>query len=107
MSIASYAGWPAYDTFLIVSLSGWPVYDLNPLKSNPNPKKPVLGSCHVRGLGQTLTPILLMSLSENFLIAMVALTTVANLAEEIDKFNTSGTKMIITTNLEGVKSTLA
>ena len=51
-----------------------------------------------------------MSLSENFLIAMATLTTVANLAKEIDKVETSGTKMIITTNflkLGGVKSTLA
>ena len=57
MSIEDYAGWPAYDTFLIVSLSGWPIYDPNPLRPNPNPKKPVSGSCHVRGLGQTLTPL--------------------------------------------------
>ena len=41
VSIAGYAGWPAYDTFLIVSLSGRPVYDPNPLRPNPNPKKPV------------------------------------------------------------------
>ena len=58
VSIAGYAGWPAYDTFLIMSLSGWPVYDPNPLRPNPNPKKPVSGSCRVRGLGWTLTPLL-------------------------------------------------
>ena len=57
VSIAGYAGWPTYDTFLIVSLSSRPVYDPNPLRSNPNPKKPVLGSCRVRGLGRTLTPL--------------------------------------------------
>ena len=59
MSIAGYAGWPAYDTFLIVLLSGRPVYDPNPLRPNPNPKKPVSGSCRVHGLGRTLTPLLL------------------------------------------------
>ena len=57
MSIAGYASWPAYDTFLIVLLSGWPVYDPNPLRPNPNPEKPVSGSCRVRGLGRTLTPL--------------------------------------------------
>ena len=57
MSIAGYAGWPAYDTFLIVLLSGRPVYDPNPLRPNPNPEKPVSGSCRVRGLGRTLTPL--------------------------------------------------
>ena len=41
MSITSYAGWPAYDTSLIVLLSSWPVYDPNPLRPNPNPKKSV------------------------------------------------------------------
>ena len=34
-----------------------PIYDPNPLKPNPNPKKPVLGSCRVHGLGRTLTPL--------------------------------------------------
>ena len=58
MFIAGYAGWPDYDTFFIVSFSGQPVYDPNPLRSNPNPKKPVSGSCRVHGLGQTLTPLL-------------------------------------------------
>ena len=58
MSIAGYAGWPAYDTFFIVSLSSRPVYDPNPLRHNPNPKKPVSSSCRVRGLGRTLTPLL-------------------------------------------------
>ena len=38
-------------------LSDRPVYDPNPLRPNPNPKKPVSGSCRVRGLGQTLTPL--------------------------------------------------
>ena len=57
VSIASYAGWPAYDTFHIVSFSGRLVYDPNPLRSNPNPKKPVSGSCRVHGLGRTLTPL--------------------------------------------------
>ena len=61
MSIAGYASWLAYDTFLIVSLSGRPIYDPNPLRSNPNPKKPVLGSCYVRGLGRTLTPLSMIS----------------------------------------------
>ena len=31
--------------------------DPNPLRSNPNPKKPVLDLYRVRGLGRTLTPI--------------------------------------------------
>ena len=53
--------------FLIVSLSGRPVYDPNPLRPNPNPKKPVLGSCRVRGLGQTLTPLSL-SLVDSLLL---------------------------------------
>ena len=57
----SIMGWPAYDTFLIVSLLGRPVYDPNPLRSNPNPKKPVSDSCHVRGLGWTLTPLIILS----------------------------------------------
>ena len=57
VSIADYAGWPACDTFLIVSVLGWPIYDPNPLRPNPNPKKPVSGSCRVRGLGRTLTPL--------------------------------------------------
>ena len=57
MSIAGYAGLLAYDTFLIVSLSGWLVYDLNPLRPNPNLKKLVSGSCCVRGLSRTLTPL--------------------------------------------------
>ena len=43
--------------FLIVSFSGRPVYDPNPLRPNPNPKKPVSGSCRVRELGRTLTPL--------------------------------------------------
>ena len=37
--------------------SGRPVYDPNPLRPNPNPKKSVSGSCRVRGLGRTLTPL--------------------------------------------------
>ena len=57
VSIASYVDWPDYDTFLIVSLSVWFVYDPNPLSPNPNPKKPVSDSCHVHGLGRTLTPL--------------------------------------------------
>ena len=57
MSIVGYVGSPAYDTFLIVSLSSQPVYEPNPLRPNPNPKKPMLGSCRVRRLGQTLTPL--------------------------------------------------
>ena len=43
--------------FLIVLLSGRPVYDPNPLRPNPNLEKPVSGSCRVRGLGRTLTPL--------------------------------------------------
>ena len=50
-------GLPAYDTFLIVLLLGWPVYDPNQLRSNPNPKKPMSGSCRVRGLGRALTAL--------------------------------------------------
>ena len=38
-------------------LSGRPVYDPNPLRPNPNPEKSVSGSCRVRGLGRTLTPL--------------------------------------------------
>ena len=52
-----FLGWPIYDTFLIVSLSDRPIYDPNPLRPNPNPKKPVSASCRVRRLGQTLTPL--------------------------------------------------
>ena len=55
--IVGYAGWFAYDTFLIVSHSGWPVYHPNSLRHSPNPQKPMSSSCHVRGLGQTLTPL--------------------------------------------------
>ena len=57
VSIAGYSGLPTYDTFFIVSLSGRPVYDPNPLRPNPDPKKPMLSSCRVRELGQTLTPL--------------------------------------------------
>ena len=71
MSIVSYAGWPAYDTFLIVSLSGRPVYDPNLLRPNPNPKKPVSGSCRVRGLSRTLTPLLCDMFSLSFIIKIV------------------------------------
>ena len=66
VSIAGYVGWPACDTFLIVLLSGRPVYDPNPLRPNPNPKKPVLGSCRVRGLGRTLTPLVFSELLQAF-----------------------------------------
>ena len=66
--IAGYAGWPVYDTFHIVSLSGWSVYDPNPLRSNPNPKKPVSGSCRVRRLGQTLTPLPQTNIRLRFLV---------------------------------------
>ena len=38
-------------------LSDRPVYDPNPLRPNPNPEKSVSGSCRVRGLGRTLTPL--------------------------------------------------
>ena len=69
VSIAGYASWPAYDTFLIVSLSGRPVYDPNPLRFNPNPKKSVSGSCRVHGLGRTLTP-LLTTLYLNFILTL-------------------------------------
>ena len=57
VSIAGYAGWPAYNMFIIVLLSGRPIYDPNPLWHNPDPQKPMSGLCHVRGLGQTLTPL--------------------------------------------------
>ena len=43
--------------FLFVSRLGQPVYDLNLLRPNPNPQKPVSGSCHVRELGRILTPV--------------------------------------------------
>ena len=43
--------------FLIVSLLGRPDYDPNPLRSNPNPKTPVSGLCHVHGLDRTMTPL--------------------------------------------------
>jgi len=43
-------------------ISGRPVYDPNPLRLNPNPKKPVSGSCRVRGLGRALTALVLISL---------------------------------------------
>ena len=66
MSVTGYAGWPAYDTFLIVSLSGQPVYDPNPLRPNPNPKKPVLGSCRVRELGRILTPLVSITQFSDF-----------------------------------------
>ena len=58
VSIAGYAGWPAYDTFFIMSLSGRSIYDPNPLRPNPNPKKLMLDSCCVCELGPTLTPLL-------------------------------------------------
>ena len=58
MSIAGYVGWPAYDKFLIVSLSSQPIYDLNSLRPNPNPQKPMSGSCHIHKLGWTLTPLI-------------------------------------------------
>ena len=57
MSIVGYTGWPAYDTFFIVLLSGRPIYNPNPLSLNPNSEKPVSGSCRVRELGWTLTPL--------------------------------------------------
>ena len=69
VSIASYADWPAYDMFLIVSLSGWPVYDPNQLRPNPNSSKPVSSSCCVHGLGRILTPLLkVQCIIENKLI---------------------------------------
>ena len=40
-------------------LSGRPVYNPNPLRPNPNLKKSVSGSCRVRGLGRTLTPLII------------------------------------------------
>ena len=59
VSIASHASWSTYDTFFIVLLSGRPVYDQNPLRPNPNLQKLVSCSCRIRGLGQTLTPLVL------------------------------------------------
>ena len=59
MSITDYAGLPVYDTFLIMLLSSQPVYDLNPLRPNPNPKKPVSGSCCVHRLGRALTALVI------------------------------------------------
>ena len=43
---------------LFRSLSSRPIYDPNPLRSNPNLKKPVSGLCRVHGLGRTLTPLI-------------------------------------------------
>ena len=57
VSIAGYADWPTYDTFLIISFSGRPVYNSNPLRPNINPKKSISGSCRVHELGRTLTPL--------------------------------------------------
>ena len=74
--IVGYAGWSAYDTFLIVSLSSRPVYDSNPLRLNPNPKKRVSGSCRVCELGRTLTPLVkreLVSLCIVYLLCILAL----------------------------------
>ena len=72
MSIAGYVGWPAYDTFLIVSLSDRPIYDPNPLKPNPNQKKPVLGSYRVCGSSRTLTPLLIsMTLKNNINLTQI------------------------------------
>ena len=59
VSIASHVSWSTYDTFFIVLLSGRPVYDQNPLRPNPNLQKLVSCSCRIRGLGQTLTPLVL------------------------------------------------
>ena len=64
MSIAGHAGWPTYDTFLIMSRLGWHVYDPNPLRPNPNPQKLVLGSCRVRRMGWTLTPLEILNKGE-------------------------------------------
>ena len=58
MFITSYAGWPAYNTSLIVSLSGQPIY-------NPNPEPTITckslcrlsSSCCVCGLGYTWAQI--------------------------------------------------
>ena len=55
VSVVGHAGWPAYDTFLIMLLSGQPFYDPNPLRSNPYSQKLMSCLCHVRGSGQTLT----------------------------------------------------
>ena len=44
MSIASHAGRPTYDTFIIVLLWGQLIYNLNPLKPNVTRKN----LCHVR-----------------------------------------------------------
>ena len=60
VSITGYVGWPAYNTFLIVSLLGRPIYDPNSLKSNPNPKNPVSSLYRVHELGHVLTTLVLM-----------------------------------------------
>ena len=57
IAVAGHVGWLSYEQFLIVLLLGQPVYDPNPLRPNPNSQKPVLGLCHVRGLGRTLTAL--------------------------------------------------
>ena len=57
VSIASHAGWPSYDPFLIVLLLGQSVYDPNPLRPNLNLQKPVSGSYRVHRSGPTLTPL--------------------------------------------------
>ena len=54
MSIAGYAGWPTYDTFLIVSLSGRPAYEPNPLRPNPNPKKNRVGFVSCSRVGSNI-----------------------------------------------------
>ena len=37
-----------------------PIYDPNPLRPNPNLKKPMSGSCRIHGLGRRLTPLFTM-----------------------------------------------
>ena len=55
MFIVGHAGWPAYNTFLIVLCLDRPIYDSNLLRPSLNPQKPVSGLCRVRGLVRTLT----------------------------------------------------
>ena len=49
---------PLMTCFLSYRFSGRPVHDLNSLRPNPNPQKPVSGSCRVCVLGRTLTPLI-------------------------------------------------
>ena len=81
-------GWLVYDPFLIVSLSGWPVYNPNPLRSNPNLKKPMSGSCRVRGLGRILTPLVMRDYLRHFwLVPIQCAVNVFRILGSVDALN--------------------